>query len=62
MRRFALLLVLAACTAPLAPEPVEPCITYVLTERGDTVAFDDLDVPPENLNGVVLWWTEGECN
>lgn len=54
------LLALCSCT-PLPAEPVEskPCTTYVVTELGDTVAFVELEVPPENLNAVTEWWTEG---
>lgn len=61
MKGAALVLALTACSTVVAPEPVEPCVTYVVTELGDTVAFVDLEVPPENLNGVVLWWIEGDC-
>lgn len=58
--RWLPLLLVAAC-APTPIEPVEPCTTYVVTELGDTIAFQSLQVPPENLNGVTEWWTEGEC-
>lgn len=62
MRKILALVVLAACSTTIAPvdEP-EPCVTFVVTMAGDTVQFVALEVPPENLNGIVDWWTEGDC-
>lgn len=59
MRLLFLLFVVGCTPMFLEVERPEPCVTYVLTEFGDTVAFRGLDVPPENLNGVAKWWTEG---
>lgn len=60
MRAAILVVALAACAAPalVEPEPVQ-CITYVVTEYGDTIPFIDLAVPVENMAAVVDSWTEG---
>lgn len=56
----ALVLALGACSSdPVAV--ARPCITYLVTASGDTIQIEDMTVPPQNVHGIIDWWTEGDC-